>query len=78
MNKSFYTVVLDESRQSLLIMDVKGYSHMGAVESRRLAGNSYAVRKVYFHAPSKSRLAKEIKETLRDSFWSSINYVEYV
>jgi len=73
MDKWYTVTVLDESKQSIAIMDIVGYSHMSQVYSVRLASNSYTVRDVYIKASSKSMLHKEVKRILGANYWPSIN-----
>ena len=74
--KIFKTTVLNESRQSWLIMDVSGYSHFGPVYRKHRTGE---VRDVYFtDHTNKAKLNAEIKNTLGDAYYSNLNYVEQV
>lgn len=77
MPKTFWVTVIDESQQSLRIMDVVGYSHMGQPYKISRAGQRITVRRACITGWSnRTTLQQVVKQTLGDAYWSGLNIVE--
>jgi hypothetical protein len=76
--KIFQVAVLDNSKQSTRIKDHPGFISFSEPDTRYLAGKNVPIRYALIRHTNKATLKREVRALMGDTFWSSINYPEWI